>query len=931
MEYSNNINNILTLLDEEFLIELQSQQNRELFARVISLDFNENPLDSIEGKVTGGTINLDGSSSVRRTCSLTLVSQEVNIKDYYWGLRTKFKLEIGLKNHLLGKYSSNYYPDLVWFPMGTYILTTFGTSLSPNSCTISLSGKDKMCMLNGDLGGQLFASIDFGQEEVKEKKFTKIDFTDPTQFQTQKYYVYDSTIEVNNPTADGRWLDSKQQELLKYKLLKTPSELFKFIGELNNNNYKQSKYYYKLYGNTSDGTNEIYVIDDTSQVTNGRKYYQLRTDICVLDYEYTIKKIPLEKIILEGVHAHAKEPYENIIIQDLDSYGLEQLTYKGDKTLYLFRRLDTGHFVNGTIQANKEVWIEENNNPIKLSLSQLDDYNNFEFDHLMDEQTTGTGTPVALVQGGGYDYSIVKATYGLDIGYRITDLTYTGDLITNIGESLASMLDKIKNMLGDFEYFYDLNGRFVFRRKPVYVNTSWSLINQTDDEKWVDYANSQKKCVYNFEGNKLFTALNNSPNIAGVRNDFIVWGKRKSVSGQSLPIHARYAIDKKPRVYRSLNHIVYYDPELITAAEAANLLKLGSLEVDQNKKVTKVKEVDWREVLYQMALDFFRVGHQHNENDVTGVDENGIKIDPDQFLAKVAANNGYLYPTGYTGYEQYYTDMEGFWRQLYNPNAEPIIEYTEGYYEKYYETNEQQGLYTRKERWVDQKPDNIIIQYYISEDKATELKQVLFKDNIEALNTINHYTANGEKEDRFGWNVNIWEAPDTLNFWIEFFDDASELAQFSVSVIGDRTKVVNNDKVTAIFYKEVPDIILSSNYADANSDWTSIKQRRSELMEQTGYTFLYLPKGMESLFTISYRGLSAKNAIDQLVFENAYMAENITITALPVYNLDVNSRIYVEDSNTGVNGEYMVNKVTLPLVYNGTMSITAVKAPERLY
>ena len=31
MEYSNNINNILTLLDEEFLIELQSQQNRELF------------------------------------------------------------------------------------------------------------------------------------------------------------------------------------------------------------------------------------------------------------------------------------------------------------------------------------------------------------------------------------------------------------------------------------------------------------------------------------------------------------------------------------------------------------------------------------------------------------------------------------------------------------------------------------------------------------------------------------------------------------------------------------------------------------------------------------------------------------------------------------------------------------------------------------
>jgi hypothetical protein len=28
----------------------------------------------------------------------------------------------------------------------------------------------------------------------------------------------------------------------------------------------------------------------------------------------------------------------------------------------------------------------------------------------------------------------------------------------------------------------------------------------------------------------------------------------------------------------------------------------------------------------------------------------------------------HLYPNGYTGYEQYYIDLEGFWRQLYNPN-----------------------------------------------------------------------------------------------------------------------------------------------------------------------------------------------------------------------------------------------------------------------
>jgi hypothetical protein len=41
-------------------------------------------------------------------------------------------------------------------------------------------------------------------------------------------------------------------------------------------------------------------------------------------------------------------------------------------------------------------------------------------------------------------------------------LTYAGDLIANIGETVTSVLDKIKNMLGEFEYFYDLDGHFVF-------------------------------------------------------------------------------------------------------------------------------------------------------------------------------------------------------------------------------------------------------------------------------------------------------------------------------------------------------------------------------------------------------------------------------------------------------------------------------------
>jgi hypothetical protein len=84
------------LYNEEFLSQLDKQKNRVVYARITALNFQESPIEYIEGRVTQGSINIDGASAVRRSCSLTLVAQDFNYSDYYWGLNTKFKLEIGL-------------------------------------------------------------------------------------------------------------------------------------------------------------------------------------------------------------------------------------------------------------------------------------------------------------------------------------------------------------------------------------------------------------------------------------------------------------------------------------------------------------------------------------------------------------------------------------------------------------------------------------------------------------------------------------------------------------------------------------------------------------------------------------------------------------------------------------------------------------------
>jgi hypothetical protein len=62
------------LLDKNFLKQLDAENQREVYAKIVSLNIHEEPIESIEGRVTGGSISIDGSSSVRRSCNLTLVS-----------------------------------------------------------------------------------------------------------------------------------------------------------------------------------------------------------------------------------------------------------------------------------------------------------------------------------------------------------------------------------------------------------------------------------------------------------------------------------------------------------------------------------------------------------------------------------------------------------------------------------------------------------------------------------------------------------------------------------------------------------------------------------------------------------------------------------------------------------------------------------------
>jgi hypothetical protein len=45
---------------------------------------------------------------------------------------------------------------------------------------------------------------------------------------------------------------------------------------------------------------------------------------------------------------------------------------------------------------------------------------------------------------------------GQDIGYTYTDFVFPSELVANAGDNICTILDKVKNSLGNYEYFYDI-------------------------------------------------------------------------------------------------------------------------------------------------------------------------------------------------------------------------------------------------------------------------------------------------------------------------------------------------------------------------------------------------------------------------------------------------------------------------------------------
>ena len=70
--------------------------------------------------------------------------------------------------------------------------------------------------------------------------------------------------------------------------------------------------------------------------------------------------------------------------------------------------------------------------------------------------------------------------------------------------------------------------------------------------------------------------------------------------------------------------------------------------------------------------------------------------------------------------------------------------------------------------------------------------------------------------------------------------------------------------------------------------------------------------------------------MDNLLYTHTYYQDSITISSIPVYHLEPNTRITVTDEKSGIYGDYLIKSFSLPLTHDGMMSITASRAVTRI-
>ena len=174
----------------------------------------------------------------------------------------------------------------------------------------------------------------------------------------------------------------------------------------------------------------------------------------------------------------------------------------------------------------------------------------------------------------------------------------------------------------------------------------------------------------------------------------------------------------------------------------------------------------------------------------------------------------------------------------------------------------------------------------------------------------------------------IGEHPDIIPYYLDFIDQNSELGQYSVSNIGRRAKIIdgNNQKINCVFEPYINDIVFIDTSQYTDSEYDNLKKQ----LNYYGQNWTQIPHDIAVNFATGGVYNSCFEKIKDLLYQYTHINNTISITSLPIYYLEPNTRITVEDKPAGIYGDYIIQSISLPLDVSSTMTINAYKAEQKI-
>ena len=953
-----------------FLSTIDSFVNQKLYVKITLLNWEEEPIKEISGELTSGTISKDGSSSVRRTCqvSATVSRGEYTVEDTEldFSINKKMFLEIGVKNY------SNLYKEypILWFPQGVFFISSFAiTSNATSSINISLTLKDKMCGLNGEVGGTFQSTVILDEMQTQSP-------TGETVY--EKVLIYNLIQELVN-----HWGGENLNNIVIEDVPLRIKRVMKWTGDVPlymRQSGEAGGLQWQCYPQGSIPKDEENL--DWIQYNNGEDVGYIYDDF------YYISELS----------ANAGETVTSVLDKIVQYLGNYEYFYD-EFGVFHFREIK--NYLNTTqatnllddmaannylvdIATSKDVYTFSDNSNL-VSISANPQYNNIKNDYVIHGLRKMTSSdisydvfyhlvidnkPQPLGQRNGQNYyntyydlllytdeltDLIQAAFPLyveelprpgnfNVIYRVQDTTQ-GDLEDSIGDyqdeqlnaqekikelkakldELNARLQELESLIDQYTLVSDTAQKEIDRltkendeiKKVLNENTTTYTEQvkelNTMKSSLIDYKNQRRDLENKIKADQDNQELKDQLNSVIAR---IVVLEDDIDSLQSNTDNLKNTIDtQRAEIEKNEEMIAEWEEKLNTVnVEGGSIEEYVSLIRERSDVKEQIQMTEQEIARNEQTINDLDLRIEQAEEEIKNAEENidatagyAFYVWDDSDYRKLPVVK--YYPSNGDGYtvldwrtEIYLQGMlaknNGTDAGMYYHNLE--LDYTQAANDR----NWIAGIlrYGRKNR--------VDTDYYFQELEA-------FWPQMYNLETQKFY---GQESNDELLTTSLADGV----YYLDFIEpQTSGLGEFSIQNIGRRMDVVNDEDINCLFQPLIPDVIFLNRDDEENFDKLKAEcQDKGEEWTQVTSDVYY------ALATGGWRNA----AFDQIKYE-LYLHTNyqktLSVTALPVYYLEPNSRVTINDKSTNTYGSFVLKSLSIPLGPGNVMSGSCAECFER--